>query len=49
LYACGAAADLKTGVEQARAAIGSGAARRKLDELARLTAGFPRQDLGPGA
>jgi anthranilate phosphoribosyltransferase len=49
LYAAGLATDLKGGVERARGAVADGTARRKLDELARLTSAFPRQDLGPGA
>jgi anthranilate phosphoribosyltransferase len=49
LYAAGLAGDIRAGVERARGAIASGGARRKLDELARLTSSFPRPDLGPGA
>jgi anthranilate phosphoribosyltransferase len=49
LHVAGLAADLKSGVVRARGAIESGKARRKLDELVRLTTGLPSQDLGPGA
>jgi len=49
LYAAGIARDLKSGVETARGAIAGGKARRKLEDLARLTSSFPRPDLGPGA
>lgn len=49
LYVAGRAADMAGGVELARRALASGAARQKLEQLARLTATFPSPDLGPGA
>ena len=44
LYAAGVAASIAEGIERARAAIASGAARRKLDDFVAVT-----QKLGPRA
>jgi anthranilate phosphoribosyltransferase len=40
IYSADLAIDLAAGIEQARAAISSGAAQQKLDDLIQLTQGF---------